>query len=111
MVNQDAARRQAFSLGFNAFGPNLGIPKLPPLPLLQAPAVAGLPDGTFESTLGFQDQVLREKVESSGPASRVTSAVGNVLDSERLARSAAGALVLLLGGAHLRRWLGAAPPA
>lgn len=106
-----AAGRQAFSLGFNAFAPKLGIPKLPPLPKApQAPAVANLPDGTFEPTLGFEDQVLQEEAEpGGGAAARVTSAVGNAIDSERLARSAAGALVLLLIGAHLRRWLGAAP--
>ena len=109
--DQAAARRQAFSLGFDAFAPKLGIPKLPPLPKApQAPAVANLPDGTFEPTLGFEDQVLREEAEpGGGAAARVTSAVGNAIDSERLARSAAGALVLLLIGAHLRRWLGAAP--
>jgi hypothetical protein len=36
----------------------------------------------------------------------VGAVVGSALDSERLIRSTAGALVLLLAGAHLRRWLG-----
>ena len=61
------AQRRAFSSGFAAFGVKLGIPKLPPLPQTQgqAPSVAKpLPDGTFEPTLGFQDQVVEERVET-----------------------------------------------
>ncbi len=107
-VDPAAARRQAFSTGFNTFGPKLGVPKLPPLP--QAPAVAQLPDGTFEPTLGFEDQELGEDDPSSGVAARVTSTVGDAIVSEQVVRSTAGALVLLLTGAHLRRWLNAAPP-
>jgi hypothetical protein len=106
------AQRKAFALGFSAFGPKLGIPKLPPLPQSsQAPAIAPeLPDGTYEPTLGFEDQVLTERVpvEQTGPTAAVRSVVGSALDSERLVRSTAGALVLLLLGAHLRRWLGSA---
>ena len=104
------AQRKAFALGFSAFGPKLGIPKLPPLPQAQAPAIAPeLADGTFEPTLGFEDQVVTEQVEvAQGPTQRVRSVVGTALDSERLATSTAAALVLLLAGAHLRRWLGAA---
>lgn len=107
------AERQAFSRGFSAFGPKLGIPKLPPLPQSsgQAPAVAEpLADGTFEESLGFEDQVLQEEVQTLNPGRRVTSAVSAALDSERLASSTAGALILLLAGAHLRRWIGAPPP-
>jgi len=106
------AQRRAFSSGFAAFGVKLGIPKLPPLPQTQgqAPSVAEpLPDGTFEPTLGFQDQVVEERVETQGPARRVTTVVENALDSDQLARSTAGALLLLLAGAHLRRWIAAAP--
>ncbi len=102
------ARRQAFSSGFSAFGPKLGVPKLPPLP--QAPAVAQLPDGTFEPTLGFEDQELSETGPPGGVAARVTSTVGAAFVSEQIVRSTAGALVLLLAGAHLRRWLSTAPP-
>ena len=104
------AQRRAFSSGFAAFGPELGVPKLPPLPQGQAPSVATpLPDGTFKPTLGFQDQVVKERVEARGPAARVNTAVENVLDSDQLVRSTAGALLLLLAGAHLRRWIAAAP--
>ena len=104
------AQRKAFALGFSAFGPKLGIPKLPPLPQAQAPAIAPeLADGTFEPTLGFEDQVVTERVEvAQGPTQRVRTVVGTALDSERLATSTAAALVLLLAGAHLRRWLGTA---
>ena len=100
------AQRKAFALGFSSFGPKLGIPKLPPLPQ-QAPAVAPeLADGTYEPTLGFEDQVVTEEVEATGPTAAVRNVVGSALDSERLATSTAGALLLLLAGAHLRRWLG-----
>jgi hypothetical protein len=111
-VSADAkavAQRKAFALGFSAFGPKLGIPKLPPLPQAQAPAIAPeLEDGTFEPTLGFEDQVLTERVPiaQQGPTERVRSVVGSALDSERLLRSSAVALVLVLAAAHLRRWLG-----
>ncbi|MBC7373313.1 MAG: hypothetical protein H7323_04920, partial [Frankiales bacterium] len=102
----EVSQRRAFASGFAAFGPKLGIPKLPPLPQSQAPVLAApLPDGTFAPTLGFQDQVLQERVESSTPGRRVTSVVNTALDSERMARSTAGALVLLLIGGHLRRWV------
>ena len=107
-ADSTAARRQAFSSGFSAFGPKLGVPKLPPLP--QAPAVAQLPDGTFEPTLGFEDQELSETGPPGGVAARVTSTVGAAFVSEQIVRSTAGALVLLLTGAHLRRWLSDAPP-
>jgi uncharacterized membrane protein YgcG len=99
------AQRRAFALTFKAFGPKLGIPKLPPLPATQ-PAVA-LPDGTFEGTLGYKDVVTREKVSApQAAADRVTDVVDSALDSDQFLRSLAGALILLLAAAHLRRWLG-----
>ncbi len=106
-------RRQAFSSGFNAFGPKLGIPKLPPLPESPEPSVALPDDGTFEPTLGYDDQVLTEEETELGADEQgvgVPRALGSLIDSEQLAKSTAGALVLLLTGAHLRRWLGATPP-
>lgn len=100
------AQRRAFALTFKAFGPKLGIPKLPPLPATQ-PAVAPLPDGTFEGTLGYKDVVTREKVSApKAAADRVTDVVDSALDSDQFLRSLAGALILLLAAAHLRRWLG-----
>lgn len=104
-----AQQRRAFAQSFNSFAPKLGIPKLPPLPIGPAPAVAGpLADGTFDPTLGFQDQVTQELVET-GRAAGPLGAVADALDSERLARSTAGALLLLLTAAHLRRWVTSGP--
>ncbi len=101
------AQRQAFGLSFSAFGPKLGIPKLPPLPATQPAVAAPLPDGTYENTLGYKDVVTREKVSAPAAAvRRVSDAFGSAIDSERLARSVAGALILLAIAAHLRRWLG-----
>ena len=109
--SQAIAQRKAFALTFSAFGPKLGIPKLPPLPQAQSPAIAPeLADGTYEPTLGFEEQEFTERVEVAAPQNpteRVRNVVGSALDSERLVRSTAAALVLLLAGAHLRRWLGA----
>ncbi len=104
------AQRKAFGLSFSAFGPKLGIPKLPPLPATQPAVAAPLPDGTYEGTLGYKDVVKREKVSApQAAADRVTSVVGSALDGERFARSLAGALILLLAAAHLRRWLATGP--
>ena len=100
------AQRRAFALTFKAFAPKLGIPKLPPLPAAQVPSVAPLPDGTYEKTLGYQDQVKTEKVDSpQAAARRVTGAVSSALDSEQFLRFMAGALILLILAAHARRWL------
>jgi hypothetical protein len=108
---QAVAQREAFALTYSAFGPKLGIPKLPPLPAAQPPAIAPeIADGTYDTSLpGFdQDRVIREEVEvAQGPTDRVSNVVGSALDSERLLRSTAAAMILLLAGAHLRRWLGA----
>jgi hypothetical protein len=102
------AQRRQFALTFKAFSPKLGIPKLPPLPATATPAVAPLPDGTYEKTLGYKPVVTKEKVRvPQAVDSRVTGAVGTALDSSQFLRSVAGALVLLLAAAHLRRWLGA----
>ena len=101
------AQRRAFALRFNAFSPSLGIPKLPPLPSLSLPRTAGeapLPLGTYNPQLPYQPTTVTEKV-NDGPLAQPVAAVRDVLDSERLARSIAGALILLLIGAHLRRFL------
>jgi hypothetical protein len=109
-VPVSVAQRRTFALTFKAFAPKLGIPKLPPLPAAQ-PAVAPLPDGTYGKTLGYKDVVSRQKVSTpKAAARRVTGAVGSALDSSQFLRSLAGALVLLLAAAHLRRWLGSHTP-
>ncbi|MBK5305505.1 MAG: hypothetical protein JJD92_02325 [Frankiaceae bacterium] len=100
------ASRRAFALTFKAFAPKLGIPKLPPLPA--APAVAPLPDGTYEQTLGYGEQEVVTSEKAGAPraaARRVTGVVTGALDSAQFARFVAGALVLFLLAAHARRWL------
>ncbi len=108
LSNPVVASRLAFALRFNAFSPSLGIPKLPPLPAITLPSISGeapLPQGTFDPKLPYADQTETEKVVT-GTFARPVAAVRDVLDSERLAKSLAGALILLLVGAHLRRFLG-----
>ncbi len=101
------AQRRAFGLSFSAFGPKLGIPKLPPLPATQPAVAAPLPDGSFEPTLGYTDVTTQEKVSAPEAAvRRVGDAVGLAVDSERLVTSLAGALILLVLAGHLRVWLG-----
>jgi hypothetical protein len=101
------AQRRAFALTFKAFAPKLGIPKLPPLPATTQPAVAPLPDGTYKPTLGYKPITRTEKVSApKAAATKLTGAVGSAFDSEQFVRSLAGALILLLLAAHLRRWLG-----
>lgn len=106
-----AARAQraavAFAEGFSSFEPKLGLPKLPPLPQASTPSVQApsLPDGAFEELLGYEDQVVREPVAAQSGRTSVLTSSGGLLDDEQLMRSLAGALVLLLGGAHLRTWL------
>jgi hypothetical protein len=50
----------------------------------------------------------RVEVAAPSPTERVSSVVSTAFDRDRLLRSTAAALVLLLAGAHLRRWLAAA---
>lgn len=109
-----ADQPDAFALTFKAFGPKLGLPKLPPLPatgVAAPPDVAPLPDGTFTGELPFDERTEVERVPTlaSGPVDRVGQAVSAAVDSERLVRSTAAALVLLLVGAHVRRWLAQGP--
>lgn len=112
-VAVDQAGADAFALTFKAFGPKIGLPKLPPLPAVGValPAVAEEADGAFDPQLPFEEQVVEERVPTTalGPAQRITRTVSAAVDSERLARGVAGGLVLLLVCAHVRRWLAQAP--
>lgn len=104
------AQRRAFGLSFSAFGPKLGIPKLPPLPATQPAVAAPLPDGTFDRSLGYTDVTTREEVSIPQAAvRRVGDAVGLAFDSERFLISLTGALILIAMAAHLRVWLGRPP--
>lgn len=109
------ATAQTFAQGFSSFAPALGLPKLPPLPATSAPSVAGpqVADG-FDPGFDLGDE--EEEPGSPDPviASRgresVLEATGGMLDDEQLLRSVAGALLLLLAGAHLRTWLARSTP-
>ncbi|MGB8649940.1 MAG: hypothetical protein WCD35_04680 [Mycobacteriales bacterium] len=99
------AQRRAFALTFSAFAPSLNIPKLPPLPATSLPSFGSqpLPLGTYKPTLPYRPQTETTKTTSvlSEPLAAVRS-----LDAAQLAKSIALALILLLVGAHLRRFLG-----
>ncbi len=111
--DQVLAAREKFALQFKAFSPSLGIPKLAPLPALTLPRVSGegpLPQGTFQPSLPYSPQTTTEPVAETGGLARPVAAVRDVLDSARLVRSIAGALVLLLLAAHVRRFVGVSDP-
>ena len=109
LSDQVLAARKSFALQFKAFAPSLGIPKLAPLPALTLPQVSGeapLPDGSYERTLPYAAPTVTEPIGDSGGLARPVSAVRDALDSARLLRSLAGAMILLMLGAHVRRFLG-----
>lgn len=86
--------------------PPAGVPQLPRLP---APAVAAPgPDGSFSPTLGYADRFQVEPAQAAAqpPRSRLTTTGGRLVEDPQVLRGVAAALVLLLGGAHLRTWLG-----
>lgn len=96
--------------GLEPFG-GVGDAELPSLLGSAAPTADGpsaqaapLPDGTFAPTLPFADQVVREPVAAPSPAPSVAAAVQQAARRPALVNSVAAALVLLLVGAHLRRW-------
>lgn len=102
----------ALPRGFSAPAP-FTAPRLPALP---APRVAApqLPDGTFEPTLGYGDRTATDEPEPGEAAARpavtrLTDTGAGLLQDAQLVQSVAGALVLALGGAHLRSWLGRSP--
>lgn len=103
-----AATAQSFAQGFSSFAPSLGLPKLPGLPETTAPSVAE-PD-TFDRTLRYDGELDAETGPPdpvAAPQGRdgVLTSTGGLLGDEQVLRSLAGALLLLLTGAHLRTWL------
>lgn len=106
------ADTRSLDFGLGDFGPTSDVPSIPeaaPVP----PAVAGpeLAD-TFEGTLGFDERVTtvpevldEPAVEASGRDPAVATVTGGPLSDEQLVSSVAGALLLVLLGAHLRAWL------
>lgn len=107
LTDPAVASRRTFALQFSAFAPSLGIPKLPPLPATSLPALSGegaFPAGTYDPALPYQPKTTTEKTTSV--LSQPVAAFRDVLDSTQLAKSIAVALILLMAGAHLRRFLG-----
>lgn len=81
----------------------LGAPQVPQLP---APQVAPPQEaaGGFQTTLNYPAPVDAAPGGRAAP-SRLTSTGGGLLQDQQLMQSVAGALVLALGGAHLRSWV------
>ncbi len=103
------ASRRAFALQFSAFSPSLGIPKLPPLPAITMPSFNGeapLPEGSYNPQLPYQPQTEVDVERTTSFAGRPIAQFRDAIDSAQLAKSLAAAFILLLVGAHLRRYLG-----
>jgi len=87
------------------FAPNLAAAGLPPLPLTAGPTLAEppLPFGTFKPALPYKPVLAQPPARLPYALQKASNAVHTALDTGQLVRSLAGALVLLLAGAHLRR--------
>lgn len=107
------ASTQPLPLGFSHFSPSVGVAVLPPLPETAAPLIAaGALPGTYPSALPDPAALPAQALlggQQVGPGeaafSQVSQVVSNPVDDAQLARGIAGALVLLLAAAHLRRFL------
>ena len=106
-----AQQKLAFGLTFKSFAPKLGAPKLPPLPQFSAPT-AEIPWGTYDPTLNYGDQTVTEKdqvASGGGLTDTVIDTFSTAFEGQRLFRSIAIALLLLLAAGHLRLWLRSNP--
>jgi hypothetical protein len=110
------ARGRAQGPAFQPFG-GTGDARLPSLvgnaPLTApapSPLTAPAPGETFAPTLPFEDQVLREPVAAPPPSpDTAVATVREAAQRPELVNSIAAALVLLLVGAHVRRWATSTP--
>lgn len=96
--------RPVLSSDFAAVAPSLGLPKLPAAP---APLIAGeapLPQGTSAPHVPYQPGTQAEPSPAPGGVA-IRTAAASVVDPHQLLPGLAAALVLLLGAAHLRRFL------
>lgn len=107
------AGRRSLGQGFGSFTPRRpAIPALPGVPPTVAPPQVA---DTFDPTLSYDGT---RDAETGGPQPQAASpsrdgvltSTGGLVDDD-VARSVAGALLLLLVGAHLRAWLSASRPA
>jgi len=101
----DSGSGRALGQTLAGFAPNLAVAGLPPLPLTAGPTLAEppLPFGTFTPALPYKPVLAQPPVRPPGALQKASNAVHTALDTGQLVRSLAGALVLLLAGAHLRR--------
>lgn len=90
--------------GFSGFGTALSVPGLGTAPAIAGSGSTKIPDGTYEPQLAYSDRETDSTISASGDGSSL-GPIGHVIDSEQLMRTLAAALILLLAGAHLRRWL------
>ena len=99
-----AARHASAAL--RAYLPSVSAAAAPNLPSVVT-EIKPLPQGTYQPTLAYPDQVLSQAVHhrASGPMTTVSTEIGRVLDVQALWKSLAGAVVVLLVAAHLRAWL------
>ena len=69
------------------------------------------PEGTYRPTLGYGNQTVTERSVISKPRTLhyVTDVTDQVADTGHLVRGLAAALLLVLGGLHLRVWLARVP--
>jgi len=102
----DSGAGRALGQTLAAFAPNLALAQLPALPDTPGPtlAEAPLPLGTYKPELPYKP-VAQDPISAAGPVQRAAHTAVAALDTGQLLRSLAGALVLLLAGAHLRRLL------
>ena len=95
---------------FSGFAARLGA--LPPLPTTEALRVAGappLPFGTFTPTLPYGSKTVTVGEPPAAGLSTVTRSVASLGDRAPLARRISVALLLLLVGAHVRRFVRTSP--
>ncbi len=103
----DTGAGRALGQTLAEFAPNLALAQLPALPDTPGPtlAEAPLPLGTYKPELPYKPVVAQDPISAAGPVQRAAHTAAAALDTGQLLRSLAGALVLLLAGAHLRRLL------
>jgi hypothetical protein len=93
--------------GFSGFGTALSVPglKLGVVPPSLAGGKTKVPDGTYDPELAYGSEIRETSVAGSESGGNALGPIGDAIDSEQLMRTLAAALILLLAGAHLRRWL------
>jgi hypothetical protein len=105
-----ANARNAFGLTFKSFAPKLGAPKLPPLPKFAGEQP--IPEGTYDPMLNYGDQTVQEPQQVASDGGFTTTLVdtfSSAFQGQKLFRSIAIALLLLLGAGHVRVFLRAEP--